>query len=161
MQKMQTATCATHTPRKSGEMRRSGMGFQKAPDECCGVLTELAVLGGKGSKEMAVNIQFADDFAAHKDGDDNFRFRFKRAGQIARVVVDVIHDNCLAGGGSGSADTLIERDAGVGSHGAAKWAEGQNFLIAVFLNHVKADPIVFNKPLMQEVGNTMHQGVGI
>ena len=57
-----------------------------------------AVVGPEGGEEMAVNIQLADDFLFDEDWDDDFGFGFKRAGEIAGILSDVIHHNGLAAG---------------------------------------------------------------
>jgi hypothetical protein len=120
----------------------SGALFQPAAEDCGGVFADGAVVGGEGGEEMAVNIQLADDFLFDEDGDDDFGFGFEGTGEVTRIGADVVNDDGLAGGGSGTADALIQRDARVRGHGAAKGAEDEHVLLALFFEHVKADPVV-------------------
>ena len=99
------------------------MGFEEFAEDGGGVFAEFAVVGAEGGEEVGVDVEFADDFAANEDGDDDFGFGFERAGEIAGVGVDVVDDDGFAAGGRGAADALIERDAGVGRHGAFEGAE--------------------------------------
>ena len=115
------------------------------------MFAEFAVFGAEGGEEVAVDVEFADDFAVDEDGDDNFGFGFERAGEIAGIGVDVVDDDGLAAGGGGSADALIERDASVGSHGAPERAQDEHVGIAVEFEHVKADPVVASELFMEQV----------
>jgi hypothetical protein len=72
------------------------------------VFAKFAVFGAKGSEEVAVDIEFANYFAVDEDGDYDFGFGFERAGEVARVGVDVVDHDGFATGGGGSADALVE-----------------------------------------------------
>jgi hypothetical protein len=137
------------------------MGFDEFAQEGGGVFAEFAVVGAKGSVEVGVDVEFADDFAAGEDGDDDFGFGFERASEIAGVGVDVVDDDGFAGGSGGPADALVERDAGVGRHGAFEGAEDEDVLIGVFFEHVKADPVVAGEFFVEEGDDGFHEGVGV
>ncbi len=121
------------------------------------MFAEFAVVGAEGGEEVGVDVEFADDFAADEDGDDDFGFCFERAGEVTRVGVDVVDDDGFAGGGSGAADALIEGNAGVGRHGAFEGAEDER--VAAFpFEHVEADPIVAGEFFVEEGDDGFHEG---
>jgi len=121
------------------------------------VFAEFAVVGAEGGEEVGVNVEFADDFAADEDGDDDFGFGFEGAGEVAGVGVDVVDDDGFAAGGSGAADALVERDAGVGRHGAFEWAEDES--VAAFpFEHVEADPVVAGEFFVEKGDDGFHEG---
>jgi hypothetical protein len=130
--------------------------LQEAAEQGGGVFAEFAIFGAEGSQEVGVDVEFAGDFAADEDGDDDFGFCFERAGEIARVCVDVVHDDGFATGGRGAADALIERDARVGRHGAFEGAEHED--VAAFLfQHKKANPIVFGEFFVEQRDDGFHE----
>ena len=105
------------------------------------MFAEFAVVGAEGGEEVGIDVEFADDFAADEDGDDDFGLGFERAGEVARVGVDVVDDDGFTAGGRGAADALVEGNAGVGRHGALERAEDEG--VAAFpFEHVEADPVV-------------------
>lgn len=117
------------------------MRFDEFADEDGGVFAEYAIVRTEGGEEVAVNVEFTDDFSFCEDGNDDFGFRFERAGEIARVLVHVVHNDGLAAGCGGATDALIQRDARVRRHAAAKRAEDQHVGI-FFVDHVKANPVI-------------------
>src|SRR5258706_14753675 len=94
-----------------------GMGFEEFAENGGSVFAEFAVVGAEGGEEVGVDVEFADDFAADENGDDDFGFGFEGAGEIARVGVDVVNDDGFTAGGCGAAAALGKRDAGVRRHG--------------------------------------------
>ena len=121
------------------------------------MFAEFAVVWAEGGEEVGVDVEFADDFAADEDGDDDFGFGFEGAGEIAGVGVDVVDDDGFAAGGRGAADTLVERDASVGSHGAFEGAEDKG--VAVFpFEHVEADPVVTGELFVEKGDDGFHEG---
>src|SRR5579872_4739837 len=64
--------------------------FQLAADQLSAELHEFLMFCGKGGREMTVDVEFSNDPASDEDGNDNFRFRFQRAGQIPRVFIHVV-----------------------------------------------------------------------
>jgi len=131
--------------------------FQPAAKDCGGVFADGAIFGSEGGEEVAVNIELADNFLFNEDGDHDFRFGFEGTGEVSRVGADVVNDDSLAGGRRGAADTLIQGNARVRGHGAAKGAENQNFLRTVFFEHVETYPVVTQHFLVQEFGDALHQ----
>ena len=124
------------------------------------MFAEFAVVGAEGGWEVGVDVEFAGDFAADEDGDDDFGFGFERAGEIAGVGLDVVNDDGFAAGRSGAADALVEGDSSVGRHGALEGAEDER--VAAFpFEHVKADPIVASEFFVKKGGDAFHEGVGI
>ena len=120
------------------------------------MFAEFAVVGAEGGKEVGVDVEFADDFAADEDGDDDFGFGFEGAGEIARVGVDVVDDDGFTGGGRGAADALIEGNAGVGRHGAFEGAEDERVASFPF-EHVEADPVVAGELFVEKRDDGFHQ----
>ena len=105
---------------------------------------------------MGVDVEFADDFVADENGDDDFGFGFERAGEIAGVGVDVIDDDGFAAGGRGAADALVERNAGVGRHGAFEGAEDEGVASFPF-EHVEADPVVAGEFFVEKGDDGFHE----
>src|SRR5271155_5549328 len=125
-------------------------------DEFRGVLAHGAVIDAEGGGKMAVDVEFAFDFAANKNGDHDFGFGFGGTGQIARVGIHIVDDDSFSGGGGGAADALIERDAGVRSHRAFERAELEH--VFVFgIDDVETDPVVFEQILVQQGDDGRHQ----
>jgi len=124
------------------------------------VFAESAVVGTKSSEEMRVDVEFSGDFAVNEDRDDDFGFGLERAGEIAGVRVYVAHDNGLAGGGGRAADALMERNARVGRHTAFERTEDEHVTVAFLFEHVKANPVIASKFLVEERDDALHEGVG-
>lgn len=124
------------------------------------MFAEFPVLGAEGGKEVGVDVEFAGNFTVDEDGDDDFRFGLEGAGQIARVDGNVINDNGLTSGRGRAADSLIERDARVRSHGALEWAEDEHVAIRFFFEHIKANPVVAREFSMKGGNDALHEGFG-
>jgi len=134
----------------------SGVRFEEFTEDCGGVFAEFAVVGAEGGEEVGVDVEFADDFAADEDGDDDFGFGFERAGEVAGIGVDVVNDDGFAAGGRGPADALVKRDAGVGRHGAFEGAEDE--CVASFpFEHVEADPVVAGEFFVEKGDDGFHE----
>ncbi len=123
------------------------------------MLAEFAVVGAESGEEVGVDVEFADDFAVDEDGDDDFGFGFEGAGEIAGVGVDVVDDDGFASGGRGAADALVERNAGVGRHGAFEAAEDERVASFPF-EHVEADPVVAGELFVEERDDGFHERFG-
>ena len=153
----------THTQyRRVGHPRsehRSGVCLEEAAEEAGGVFAEGAIVGAEGGEEMRVDVEFADDFVVNEDGDDDFGFGFEGAGQIARIGVNVIDDDGLAGGRGSAADALVERNAGVGRLGALEMTENENVVVAFLFEHVKANPVVTSDFFVEESDDALHKGI--
>ena len=121
------------------------------------MFAEFAVVGAEGGEEVGVDVEFADDFAADEDGDDDFGFGFEGAGEIAGVGVDVVDDDGFAAGGRSAADALVERNAGVGRHGAFERAEDERVASFPF-EHVEADPVVASELFVEKGDDGFHEG---
>ena len=120
------------------------------------MFAEFAIVGAERGEEVRVDVEFAGNFAADEDGNDDFGFGFERAGEITGIGVDVVHDDGFAAGCRGAADSLIERDARVGRHGALEGAEDED-VSAFFFQHVKADPIVSGEFFVQQGDDGFHE----
>ncbi len=123
------------------------------------MFTEFAVIGAKGGVSVAVDVEFADDFSVSEDRNDDFGFCFNRAGEIARIVVDVIHNECFPAGSRRAADSLIQRNARVRSRCSTKRSENEHVWI-IGVNHVKAHPVVASELFVEQRNYGIHQGVG-
>jgi len=121
------------------------------------VFAEFAVVGAEGGREVGIDVEFADDFAADEDGDDDFGFGFEGAGEIAGVGIDVVDDDDFAAGDSGAADALVEGNAGVGRHRAFEGAEDERFASFPF-EHVEADPVVAGEFFVEKGDDGFHEG---
>ena len=61
------------------------LGLEEFAEEGGGVFAEGTVGGTEGRGKVGVDVEFADDFAADEDGNDDFRFGFEGAGEVAGV----------------------------------------------------------------------------
>jgi len=136
------------------------VGFEEFAEEGGGVFAENAIAWAKGGEEVGIDIEFTEDFAVDEDGDDNFGFGFEGAGEIAGIAGDVVNDDGHAAAGSGAANALVERDAGVWRHGALEGAEDEDIAGGFVLEHVEANPIVFGELAVKERDDVCHQGFG-
>jgi hypothetical protein len=132
--------------------------LEEFSEEGGGVFAEFAVVWAEGGEEMAVDIEFADDFFVDEDGNDNFGFGFERAGEIAGIGVDVVDDDGFASGGSGATDTLVERDAGVRGHSAFEGTENEDVAVGFLFEHVKTNPVVAREARVEEGDDAFHEG---
>ena len=135
------------------------MCLEEAAEEAGGVFAEGAIVRAEGGEEMRVDVEFADDFVVNEDGNHNFGFGFEGAGEITRIGIYVSDDNGLAGGGRGAADALVERNAGVGRHGALEMTENENVVVAFLFEHVKANPVVTSDFFVEESDDALHKGI--
>ena len=139
------------------EEKLLGVGFEEFAEGGGGVFAEFAVVGAEGGEEVGVDVEFADDFAADEDGDDDFGFGFERAGEVAGIGVDVVDDDGFAAGGRGAADALIEGNAGVGRHGSFVGTEDE--CVASFpFEHVETDPVVAGELFVEKGDDGFHEG---
>src|SRR5579871_4631906 len=106
---------------------------------------------------MAVDIQFAGDLSLHKNRDYDFRLGFERAGEVARILADVVHHDGFAAGGGGAADALVQRYASVRRHRPDKRVQHQYRRLRAGFQHVEADPVVFEHALVQYLAHAMHE----
>ena len=153
--------CGTEEGRHAAKGRELGVLLDELAEERCGVLAELAVVRTERGEEGGIDVEFADDFAVSEDRDDDFGLGFERTGQIAGIGVDVVDDDGFPAGSGSTANTLVERDAGVGRHGALERAENQNVLATFLFEHIKADPIVAGEFFVEERDDALHEGLGV
>jgi len=138
-----------------------GVAGEEVADEGGGALAEVSILGAEGGGEVAVDVQLANNLAGGVDGDDDFGLCLQRAGEVAGIVVDVIDNHGLAGGGGGTADSLVELNAGMRRHRAAKGAEDENGGRAgKFLDHVEADPVVAQHVFVKQLDDAFEKVTG-
>ena len=134
------------------------MGLEEFAEEHGGVFAELAVVAAEGGEGVGVDIEFTGDFAMNEDRDNNFGFGFKRTGEIAGIGIDIVDDEGFPGGGCGTTDALIKRDAGVGRHGALEGAEDKG--AGILLKHVKADPVITRELFVEKIDDALHESFG-
>ncbi len=125
------------------------------------MFAEFAVIGAEGGVKVRVDVEFADYFVVNENRDYDFRFCLEGAGQVARIGIDVVDDDGLAGGGSGATDALMERDTCVRSHAAFEGAENEDVIIVFFFEHVKADPIVPSEFFVKKGDDAFHEGISV
>jgi hypothetical protein len=121
------------------------------------VFAKLAVVRTKGREKMGIDVEFTGDPAVGEDGSNDFGFSVERTGEVARVGIDVVHNDGFTVGSGGAADALIQRDAGVGSHRAFERPENEHVAVPFFLEHVEADPVVAGKFSMEERDDSFHE----
>jgi hypothetical protein len=116
----------THCVHKAGLLTASisaGRALQKSAEDDGGVFAESAITETEGRGDVRVDIELADDFAVNADRDHDFGFGFKRAGEIARIGIDVVDDDGFSRGGGRAANALVQRDAGMGRRGSLEGAK--------------------------------------
>ena len=113
------------------------------------MFAKLAVVRTKGSEKMGIDVEFTGDLAVDENGNNDFGFCFERTGEVARVGIDVLHNDGFTAGSGGAADALIQRDAVVGSHRAFERPENEHVAVPFFFEHVEADPVVAGKFSME------------
>ena len=64
--------------------------------------------------EVALDVELSREFAFREDGDDDFTLHHGRSRKIARIGGDIVHDYDLPAAGRGTAESAVERNAGVG-----------------------------------------------
>jgi hypothetical protein len=129
-------------------------------DDFCGVFAKRAILWAESSEKVGVDVEFADNLRVRKDRDDNLRLGFERAGEVARISTDIVHDDGLPSGGRGPADALIQGDSGVRRHGPFEGTENENVVIPFLFDHVEANPVIARELFVQESHDPFHEGVG-
>ena len=95
------------------------MEFHERADLRGAIFDQRAILGGERGGEVAVDIDFAHDLAVNKDRNDDFGLGLERAGEIARIGVDVVDHDGFAGGDRRAADTFVQEECEC----AASWRQ--------------------------------------
>jgi len=114
------------------------------------VFAKLAVIRAESGKEMGVDVEFPDNLSVHENRHHDFGFGFERAGKIAGICIHVADDNGSAGGGRSATDALVQGNSRVGRHCALIGAKHEDVTIALFFEHVEADPVVTGKLFVEK-----------
>src|SRR5208282_3714940 len=112
--------------------------FQLLPDNFGAVLDEFLVVDPERRGEMAVDVEFAGDLVLNENRHNDFRFCLQRTGQVAGIFADVVDDDRFAAGSGGPANSLVERNSRVRSHGAHESLQHQHGRLGAGFEHVKA-----------------------
>jgi hypothetical protein len=152
---LQGTPCAAVRDRH--QRRLVGGLLEKSAEDCGGVFAKLAVVRTKGSEKMGIDVELTGNLAIDEDGNNDFRFSFESAGEVARIGMDVVHNDGFTVRSGGAADSLIQRDAGVGSHRAFERPENEHVAVPFFLEHVEADPVVAGKFFVKEHDDSFHE----
>src|ERR1017187_495487 len=136
--------------------------LQVSPNQAGAVLDELAVVCGEGRGLVAVDIKLSNHSTVYENRGDDFGLGFERAGEIARIGVYIVDDHGLGGGDSRATDSLVQRDARVGSCRSRVGAENEHGLSAVggYFKHVEADPIVMFEQFLEALDDHHHEMFG-
>src|SRR5271168_5261992 len=102
-------------------------------DEPGAILNQLAIFATECGRKMTVKIQFANDLPLHEDWNHDLRLGFKRAGEIALILIYVVHHHRLARRCRRAADPLIQRNPRMRSHRSLKMPEHQHGRIGLGL----------------------------
>src|SRR5207249_4653052 len=131
--------------------------FQFLADQSGAVLDEFLIFESEGGGEVAVDVQLANDFTMSKDRDDDLGFGFQRTRQIARIFADIIDHDGPATRGSGATDAMIHRDASMGRHRTYERYQREHGRPRLWLDHVKAHPVVFQHLLVEQPAESLHE----
>src|SRR5580704_1680999 len=121
------------------------------------VLHEHLVFGPEGGGKMAVDVELARDFSLYEDRHHYFRFCFQRTRQVPWVFADVVHDDGPATGCGRAAYALIQWDARVWSHRPHECFQKQHRRLSSRFEHIEADPVILQHPLMQQRADALHK----
>lgn len=124
------------------------------------VLDESLVLRAKRGREVAIDVQFAGNSVLHENRHNDFRFGLKRTSEIARILADVVDNNRLATGSGRATDALVEWNARMRSHGSHKTFQHQHSGYGTGFEYVKANPVIFQHTIVQQLANALHKGFG-
>ena len=127
--------------------------LEPGSDDAGRFFKEYAVGGGEGGRGVAIDVDFANDFALRVDGDNDLGFGLDGAGEIERIGVHVVYDNRLAQSDSGAADALGDGNANVGGWLAGEVAKDQGLGIGG-VEHIKAGPVA----VRELIGNGLDDG---
>ena len=77
------------------------MGLEEFAEDGGGVFAEFTVVGAEGGEEVGVDIEFAGDFAADEDGNDDFGFGFDQDAetQVRGLGLISMHERARLAGG--------------------------------------------------------------
>jgi hypothetical protein len=137
-----------------------GVAFEEMAEDDGGVFAESAIAGIEGGGGVRIDVELARYFALHEDGNDDFRSGFKRAGEIARIGIDVVDDDRFPRGSGSAANALVQGDAGVRSGGAFEGTQQENVAVAIFFQHIETDPIIAGKFFVKEIDDALHESFG-
>ena len=115
-----------------------------------------AIFETKRCRKVTVNVELSGHLPVREDRDNDFRLGFDRACQVTWIAANVVHNNNLARRGRRATDALIERDAGVRCHCPLEMSEHQHRWFGARFKHVKADPIVFQHFVKQQMRDVVH-----
>src|SRR5579863_1034384 len=131
--------------------------FELRSDQGGAVLDETLIFGSKRGREMAVNVEFANHSAMDKDGHNNFRFSFERAGQITRIFAHIVDYHGFSARCRRATNALMQRNPRVRRHGALEGSEREHGRLRTHLQHIEADPVVFQHAVVQQLDHLLHQ----
>ena len=125
------------------------------------MLDEVLVLRRERSGKMAVDIEFADDFAMHKHGHNDFGFGFEGTGEVTGILTHVVYYDCLAHWKRPRRKCLDS----VECECAASWPPRNGPRTStrrlrvhrVLLQHVEANPVVLQHAIVQQLCHGLHQ----
>src|ERR1700675_15366 len=137
------------TPRTKFRVGSSGRSLFSCPgtlqllaDQGSTILHELLIFPGESSRKVTVDVELAGDLASPENRCDDLGLGLKRARQVTGILRHIVDDHRLARGSSGSANSLVQRNAGVRRHGSLERAQHQLWRVRIFIQHVEADPVV-------------------
>src|ERR1035438_2490491 len=122
--------------------------LQSFADESGAVFNQFAVFRSECRKKVAVDIEFSHHLPTHKNWDYDLGLGFDRTGEIAVIFRYIVHHHRLSRRSGRAADTLMQRNAGMRSHGSLIMSEDQRGWIGVHFQQVEADPVVFQHVLI-------------
>ena len=131
---------------------------QRGRHEICAGLNERLLGLGEGVSKIALDIQLGRELFVNVNGHNNFRFDHRGAGQIARILRDILYDDDSTTRGRSAAKAHAEREASIWSEAAGKWADDEVVRIRR-INQVKADPVVASHSLVKELAYALHQSL--
>src|ERR1700691_6405248 len=106
---------------------------------------------------MAIDIEFPSHLLRHEDRHNDLGLGLQGTGEVASVFTHIVHYDHLPAGGGSPANTLVERNSRMWSHGSHKSAQHQRGRLSARFEHVKTNPVVLKHALVQKLADTFHQ----
>jgi hypothetical protein len=138
----------------------SALGFRQIICEDGGAGFDEVLFGFvEGAGKIAIDIEFGGELLVDEDGDDDFGLHKGRAGEIARILGNIVDHDYLSAASRGSAQAGTEGNTRVG-HKTADIGSDQEHAAVGRIDQIKANPVVVRHLFVETLGDALHEGLG-